>query len=479
MTWPATGRAWAMAGVIGALALAVPADASPNTSPAPRPLTGVHAQAGELLDAEGRQVLLRGVNVVDKSGWNGRLAAPMLDDEKVRQLAALGFNHVRLGTTWSSIEHDRGQYDEAYIAQLGEQLDTLAAHGMSAVLDMHQDTWSKQLGADGAPAWADPQCHAAPDADLDEKTGAFFLEYASPAVSTAFTNFWHDGYGDVDPHCTGPVQSAFADMWGHLAARLGGHQALIGYDILNEPWPGFIPAGVFESQYLAPFYERVTHAIRKHDRTTPVVFEPVAIHQAAVPFAAAAPDPNSIFAQHVYAERETGQEEVTAQGLAEEVMLRKGRADADRLGVPRWIGEWGNTQDTAYVTDMYDLFDRERLGSALWNDVQEPGQRFSQDPAVEAPHVRPYVELAPGTATWAWDTDDSVFTATITTTRAGVAQIVVPPRLRLSDVVVTAGDVRFAGAGRKGRTCAPRAAGPCRLAWTLPTSLTATITLSR
>lgn len=479
MPWHTTGRALATAGVVGALALAVPAVAAPSAPPAPRPLTGVHAQNGELLDADGRQVLLRGVNIVDKSGWNGKLATPMLDDGKVRQLASLGFNHVRLGTTWSSIEHERGQYDEAYIAQLRQQLDVLAAQGMSAVLDMHQDTWSKQLGADGAPAWADPQCSSAPDADLDKKTGAFFLEYASPAVSAAFTNFWHDGYGDVDPHCTGPVQRAFVDMWGHLAFRLGGHRALIGYDILNEPWPGFIPAGVFESQYLAPFYERVTAAIREHDRATPVVFEPVAIYQTAVPYAAAAPDPNSIFAQHVYAERETGQEEVTAQGLGEEVMLSKGRADADRLGVPRWIGEWGNTKDASYLSDMYDLFDRERLGSALWNQVQQPGQRFPQDPAVEAPHVRPYVELAPGTATWAWDAEASAFTATITTTRAGVAQIVVPPRLGLRDVAVTKGKVRFAGGGSGSTTCARKSVGPCRLTWVLPTSHTATITLSR
>ncbi len=468
-----------MVGVVGALGLAFPAGASSGAVPAPRPLTGVHAQGGLLLDADGRHVLLRGVNIVDKSGWNGKVATPMLDDGKVRQLAALGFNHVRLGTTWSSIEHKRGQYDEVYIAQLGRQLDSLAAHGMSAILDMHQDTWSEQLGADGAPAWADPKCNVAPDADLDKKTGAFFLEYASPAVSTAFTNFWNDGYGDLDPHCTGPVQSAFVAMWGHLASRLAGHQALIGYDMLNEPWPGYIPAEVFESQYLAPFYGRVTAAIRKHDRATPLVFEPVAIYETAVPYTPTAPDPNSIFAQHVYAERESGQEEVTSQGLGEEVMLRKGRTDADRLGVPRWIGEWGNTKDAAYISDMYDLFDRERLGSALWNQVQNPGQRFPEDPAIEAPHVRPYVELAPGTATWAWDAEASVFTATITTTRAGVAQIVVPPRLGLRDVVVTAGDVRFAGGGGRGTTCGRQATEPCRLTWALPTSRTATITLSR
>lgn len=130
-------------------------------------ITGIHNDDGRLVDASGRTVVLRGLNVVDKQGWTGELARPMLDDSAVAQLAAVGFNHVRFGTTWDSIEHERGQFDDAYVDQFIDQLDLLARHGIAAVVDVHQDLWSEQRGGDGAPAWADPQCNTLPDANLE------------------------------------------------------------------------------------------------------------------------------------------------------------------------------------------------------------------------------------------------------------------------------------------------------------------------
>lgn len=47
-------------------------------------------------------IVRRGVNVVDKSGWSGELADPMLTRDAVRELAALGFTTLRLGFTWDS-----------------------------------------------------------------------------------------------------------------------------------------------------------------------------------------------------------------------------------------------------------------------------------------------------------------------------------------------------------------------------------------
>ena len=423
----------------GASATVVDADPAP-----PAPLTGIHNDGGRLVDAQGRTVVLRGINAVDKAGWDGELAAPMLDGVDIDRIAAMGFNHVRLGLTWASVEHQRDQVDEGYLDQLVAQLDALHARGLLAVVDMHQDVWSEQLGYDGAPAWADPQCNQAPALALAEAAGTWFAQYGSPDVNAAWSNFWHDGYGSLDPHCTGAVQTEFAEMWGHVASRLAGHPAVIGYDLLNEPFPSS-PPGVFEATQLAPMYERVVAAIRAVDVHTPIFFEP-ALYSPAIPTPALAPpDPNSVFAPHIYTETMLSGGQVTTDARTDELSLIKDLEDGRRLGVPVWVGEWGAINDHDYIGQMYDLFDRHQASAAFWMWGQLPDDDLAHEH--EAPHVRVYPEAYPGEATWTFDPATSTFTMTLSVgPGTHTSSIVVPERLGLRST--DAGVVVHEGTGR-------------------------------
>jgi endoglycosylceramidase len=408
----------------------------------------ITSEQGVLRDGLGRQVVLRGLNVVDKQGWKGSLAEPMLTREMIEQLASIGFNHVRFGTTWASIEHDRETYDDDYIDQMVQQLDELKRFGIGAVIDMHQDTWGGELGSDGAPSWADPQCNTAPDADFDQATGVWMAEYASPAVNAAWSNFWNDGYGDADLHCTGAIQTDFVEMWGHLASRLAGHPAVIGYDILNEPWPS-APPGAFEQLHLMPMYRRVAGAIRRHDPASPIFFGPPLYSPAAPTVAIEPPEPNSVFAPHIYTETMFTGGALSTGARSDEIALVKDMEDAERMGVPLWIGEWGAIHDPTYVTQVYDLFDRHRVGSAFWADVQHPGSRFATEH--EAPHVRPYPAAYPGEASWSYDAATGRFEMTVTVgPGTHEVELVVPERLRLS---TTDPAVSFVSAGRSRQPC--------------------------
>ena len=406
-------------------------------------------------------IVRRGVNVVDKSGWSGGLADPMLTRDAVRELAALGFTTLRLGFTWDSLQHRRDRLDRRYLTQLERQLDLLHDFGMTAVIDMHQDTWSARLGSDGAPEWADPQCRQPPDADLDDLTGVFFLEYLSPAVSAAFANFYHDGFGATDPFCTGRVLSDFVRTWRGIARTLRGHPAVVGYDLLNEPWVAGAP-GVFERTTLSSFYRRVTRAIRSVDPHTPIYFEPVAVYQVAVPFTGTSPDRKAVFAPHVYTEREA-ESPITTEGQSEQISLDKAVSDAFALGAGLWIGEWGNTTDVDFISQFYDLLDQRGLGGAFWAQVQAPGDRFPR--ALFAAHTRPYVERHRGNVTWSWDRTSRTFRVRVEQPRAGTTVgLVVPRRLGLRP---TGGTRRrgltFTGGGRT--TCPARVQRVCRATW--------------
>lgn len=449
-------------------------------APRYQPPTEVHNDDGRLADGQGRSVVLRGINVVDKQGWTGRLADPMLTPDMVRQLADMGFNHVRFGTTWASIQHDREAYDEDYIDQMLEQLDLLDRYGLRAVVDMHQDVWSAQLGSDGAPAWADPQCNVPPNPDLAGASGQWMVQYGSPAANAAWANFWNDGYAGLDPHCTGQVQSEFVQMWGHLSSRLADHPAVIGYDLLNEPWPS-APPEVFEQLYLMPMYQRAAAAIREHDPTTPIFFEPPLYSPAVPTVAFTPPDPNAVFAPHIYTETMFSGGAVSTGARTDEIVLAKDMEDAARMDVPLWIGEWGALHDPAYIAQMYDLFDRYQAGAAFWADVQQPGEQF--DGEHEEPHVRPYPEAYPGDATWSYDREAKRFTMTVAVDEGHHrVQLVVPERLGLT---TNDPSVAFVSAGPGKRPCKPgqgpaakpEAPGGCRAIWQFEGPGTFTLTL--
>ena len=89
----------------------------------------------------------------------------------------------------------------------------------------------------------------------------YYLSYESEAVWTAiYTNTEIQGY--------------FAESWAAVATALKDCPGLLGYELLNEPWP----AGkhiLSDDQTLLPMYKTLYSAIRKVDPTGLVFFEPL------------------------------------------------------------------------------------------------------------------------------------------------------------------------------------------------------------
>jgi endoglycosylceramidase len=430
-----------VSGVLLAVAFLVPMSSSGET------LTGIHSEGGRVVDALGRTVILRGINAMDKTvGADGNLD-PDLSDADLDRIASIGFNSLRLGTSWAAIEPSPGVYDDAFIDRFIAQMDAALAHGLLVVVDIHQDVWGESLGGNGAPAWAAPQCNVPPRLPIAETTGQWFTQYGSPDVLAAFGNFWMDGAGDV--FCTGPIQTRFVEMFGHLADRLAGHPALVGYDLLNEPWPG-TPPGVFEVAQLYPFYERLIAEIRSVDPSTTIFFEPPIQKSAGIPtIPVGVSDPNAVFAPHTYTETMYSGGALTTDALTDEIVLTETMLEAQAMGVPMWIGEWGafeNANAERYHRAFYGLLDRFRIGSAYWHYTQGYTDGLQAQPdAADAGHIRVYPEAFPGAATWTFDPETRTFQMSLTVAEAAppAAVIVVPDRLFPggSNVVTSSGSI--------------------------------------
>ncbi|MBT8482338.1 MAG: cellulase family glycosylhydrolase, partial [Myxococcales bacterium] len=101
-----------------------PGDPLPALQAVPDP-----AEGGRIVDASGREVLLRGVNVnahVEYWQYDPELFTTYpFTEEDADMIAAMGWNMVRLLLSWSRVEPSPGEYDEAYLDEIADSIAML------------------------------------------------------------------------------------------------------------------------------------------------------------------------------------------------------------------------------------------------------------------------------------------------------------------------------------------------------------------
>jgi len=232
-----------------------------------------HADSPFIRDSAGRAVFFHGANAVWKVKTPTAYYPPSsvypppftadpsqsyFDDRDGTFLAENGFNVIRLGVLFAGVEPRRGQFDESYLDRIENLVDMLARHGVTVLLDFHQDMYNEKYQGEGFPDWAVIDDGLPPQ----NPTLGFPLNYFTPAVMRAFDNLWFDRDGLV---------GEYRKAWAHVAARFRSKPNVLGYDLFNEPWPGTQwetcanPLGcpLFDGLFLQPFYERVIRGVRR------------------------------------------------------------------------------------------------------------------------------------------------------------------------------------------------------------------------
>ncbi len=421
---PALGGAGGVAGLMGthgAVGHFGTLEGAPAKAPAELGTAGQW-----IVDMDGRVVILHGVNQVYKSppftpGGNGFGA----DDAAF--LAANGFTSVRLGVYWSEIEPQPGVYDFAYLDSVRETIAALKAHGIVSVIDMHQDLYNQEIGGHGAPDWAtlfNPK-------DSDTSHPFPFVYALNPAQNQAWDAFWTnekaDGIG---------LQNAYARMWQTVADYLGGTPGVVGYEIMNEPWPGASWLGSllgdshFDTQTLTPFYDQVIAAIRSVDSSTTVYYEPNVLFGNAIGFThlGRVDDDNAVFAFHDYCIFDAlGGGSATGCSLWDGWINDGAQQYSDRYDVPAVVTEFGATHNIPTIASQLNSINPHMFGWLYWGYTNEAGSLVHNtnlpptgsnvDEPIVAALAQPYPQVIAGIPN-SWSFSGGVFSFSYSTAMA-------------------------------------------------------------
>ncbi|GAA3200356.1 cellulase family glycosylhydrolase [Nonomuraea roseoviolacea] len=407
------------------------------TRPAPKPA------ARFVTDDQGRVLLLHGFNTASSAKSTPDGLPTFTEADLDREYRDMGTNFVRFLIQWRTLEPTPGTYDTKYLDKVAERVAWYAKRGYHVMLDMHQDLWGSDItpgkgAGNGAPGWA-THLDGLP-VSTDQPTWEMY--YLEPGVIRAFDHFWNTT-GDHPE-----LMDHYAKAWKAVAARFKDDPAVIGYDLMNEPWGGSIQGAQFETGPLATLYRRSIAEIRSVDPDGWIFLEPQAVGvnwglPSALPHFDDPRDgqPRIGLAPHLYPLPLDLGDDYTAGsrrwtdctlGWWRDNILRT----AERVGGPVVLGEFGLDMSRPGSPDLVkrvlQLTDEVNMGHAYWS--RDPGPWGPYDdkgkpgPLVAA-MARPYPRAVGGVpVSVAYDEKSRALTLVFDANSTGPTEIYLPAR---------------------------------------------------
>lgn len=386
-------------------------------------------------DSTKRSLILRGVNIMNASK-SDPLRLPPIDHSDIKRMRhEWGFNFVRFLIFWDALEPNPWEINDSYLDRVEEFLDLFAQEGMYVVLDMHQDVYSKVFCCDGAPAWA-----VIDDGLSFEKQNVWFMNYYQPAVLRAWDYFWQ--FKEMENN---QLQEHYIGVWTEVARRFKSHPAVIGYDLMNEPFPGSqvdlleilgsrtqsVLSPAFDQKYLGKLYQRLIDSIRKVDRDSWIFYEPRygAPANGLPSYLPKLHDPRPgedhlVYFPHLYS---IGLEQTGVYDPKKDKSLvsweKNRNKELAQQKAPLLIGEWGldsKTQNVhGFMSQVVKMADRMQAGWSYWS--YDPGgwgflDKNKKEKSTIKHLVRPYPQKISGRAfEFNFDDKNKIFTMTVKT----------------------------------------------------------------
>lgn len=304
-------------------------------------VSGFRVQGTHIIDGVGHIVRFHGLNSPGLEFGNGTGSdAPACrgrmygcyhahDADEYANSARWGFNLVRLPLNWANAEPrapvgGTHAWNESYLRAIDAAVDEAAQAGLPVILSFHSNNWSAAYPQGGGmPSWlfagrADPQ-----------------------AAYAAFLA--NDDRG----------QEQYIDLLQMIARRYAGRANMIGIDVLNEP--RFQPASRQQAiNNLQDFYARACARLHAANPRLLLVLQDFVDRDPQL--ARLPPVPGVIYSFHSYGPW------AGARGQSAQAHV----AQATRLGVPAFIGEFGRRDYPDWQADMRTFLESVQAENVSW-----------------------------------------------------------------------------------------------------------------
>lgn len=267
------------------------------------PSIKVDPSSHHFVDENGQVRIFHGVNAVEKQApwypvYDHFDPIDSLSPADARLLRAWGMNVVRLGVMWPGVMPSKGYIDQSYLNHIEHIVNLLAKEGIYVILDMHQDLWERRFCGEGVPSFVADICQQA----YQEKKGDALRAFPQPVLNTTLPED-EDGNPTLDScletpffqyYLTEEVSASFqclydnvnglwndlGDFWVAIAKHFKGNSAVLGLELINEPWAGdyfedpkrLIVPGYAEKHSLQPLYQYLHKRVREEGDDEALLF---------------------------------------------------------------------------------------------------------------------------------------------------------------------------------------------------------------
>ncbi len=385
---------------------------------------------GWITDADGRVLIVHGFNMVAKDAPY-TLESVGFDQDDGAFLAKHGFNAVRLGFMWKASEPSPDAFDEDYLDSIQRSVEAIGEHGVLSLLDFHQDAYNEAVEGQGFPDW------------MVFDDGLPWIPGIPKEAQLAYQRVWDNFWANVEGPNATPLWDHFAHFWQHVAARFAGHPDILGYDLMNEPWPGLQTPACLNPVYcphnatMSAFYQHVIPQIRAVDANTPIYYEGSLLSGGGMALDIDIDEPNAVLSFHNYClltvvGAMAGQSSIPLLPdltcpQFETLTFDNAQRQAQNQNHPAVLTEFGSVTDMSAVQRVADQADARQVGWMHWTYFNTGTTNFPGTPSlVLDPHkppsgdninhellatlTRPYPQLIAGTPqSWHFDPENKHF----------------------------------------------------------------------
>jgi endoglycosylceramidase len=134
------------------------------------------------------------------------------------------------------------QYNETYLDALEAVVNKVGKHGLLVLLDMHQDALSEKYCGTGFPDWAvQPAVENFPqplnyNVSFPNSPTYHPTRVQCDSIDNNNFNYYYVSFAESSAwgkvYAAGPIRTAFAAFWAHVAQRFVNNPHVLGYELM-------------------------------------------------------------------------------------------------------------------------------------------------------------------------------------------------------------------------------------------------------